>query len=85
MKTSTTPGTANAFSRPMEKMRACACGERSTLMYRSPSIGATSMVYRARPVTIASANGFGRLEPQAWPATSASTALMPTSASLMAR
>src|SRR5215831_2157578 len=54
--TALTPGKASAFVASIERMRACACGERMTLPHSMPGI-AMSAPYIARPVTFGTPSG----------------------------
>src|SRR5580704_15218588 len=54
--TALTPGSAFAFSVLIERMRAWACGERTTLPYNVPGM-AKSAPYIARPVTFGTPSG----------------------------
>src|SRR6516225_4301022 len=51
-----TPGSASAFDASIERIRACACGERITLPHSMPGI-AMSAPYIARPVTFGTPSG----------------------------
>src|SRR6516162_2930056 len=54
--TALTPGRASALDASIERMRACACGERITLPHSMPGI-AMSAPYWARPVTFGTPSG----------------------------
>ena len=64
MRISATPGTARAAVVSIERIRAWACGERTSRMCSSPG-GAVSSVKRAAPVTISGPAGAGAALPTA--------------------